>query len=160
MFVEGGVTFGTWPGWCRIGCEIRLVPGMECDLVHREVEEFFAREADDRASVEVTWREGSHGWMPAVGLDPEAPIVRASQQAAREVLGHELPTTAYPGGTDATYFMGEAGIPTIAALGPGWLSVAHGPDECVGVDQLYAAVDLYESLTSHFLEMAPDQEVR
>jgi len=150
MTVQGGVTFGTLPGWCEIGCEVRLVPGMERDVVRSQVEAFFRQEAGDRADVEVTWMDGSLGWMPAVGLDPEAPIVGAAQRAALEVLGRELPLGAYPGGTDASYFMGQAEIPTIAALGPGWLSVAHGPNECVGVDQLVAAVELYAKLADTY----------
>ena len=44
-----------------------------------------------------------------------------------------------------------AKIPTVSSLGPGWLSVAHGPNEVVGVNQLTDAVDLYEALTHEFL---------
>ncbi|WP_147917150.1 M20/M25/M40 family metallo-hydrolase [Ruania zhangjianzhongii] len=58
---------------------------------------------------------------------------------------------AYPGGTDASYFLGRGQIPTVTSLGPGLLSVAHGPNEYVPVRDLYTAVELYtrlfESLT-------------
>jgi acetylornithine deacetylase/succinyl-diaminopimelate desuccinylase-like protein len=151
------VTFGTWPGWCEFGAEVRLVPGMDREEVQREVEEFLAREAGDRAEVTVRWLEGSQGWMAPVGLSPESGIVRACQAAARRVFGHELPVAAYPGGTDATYLMGEAGIPTVAALGPGWLSVAHGANECIGVGQIVDSVELYSIMASIFLELPPDE---
>ena len=155
MHIEGGVTFGTWPGWCTVGTEVRLVPGMDRDRVQRQVEDFVRGAIGEIAEATVRWRPGSMGWMPAVGLDPNAPIAQAAQRACVRVLGHELPVTAYPGGTDATYFMGEAGIPTIASLGPGWLSVAHGANECVGLDQLETAVDLYTTLTREFLSPTP-----
>ncbi len=68
------------------------------------------------------------------------------------MLGRQPPFAAYPGGTDATAFAGIAGIPTVASLGPGWLSVAHGPNERVGVDQLRQAAELYESVARRYLE--------
>jgi acetylornithine deacetylase/succinyl-diaminopimelate desuccinylase-like protein len=78
-------------------------------------------------------------------------VVRAAQRACVDVLGRELPLGAYPGGTDATHFANIGGIPSIAALGPGWLSVAHGPDEHVGVSQLAQAERLYERLAHVYL---------
>jgi succinyl-diaminopimelate desuccinylase len=63
-----------------------------------------------------------------------------------------LPYAAYPGGTDATFFISMAGIPTITSLGPGWLSVAHGPNECVGLDQLEQAIASYKTIARRFLQ--------
>lgn len=150
MLVEGGVTFGTWPGLCTVGVELRLVPGMDREVVRAEIQQLVDDTLGEAARAEVRYRPGSLGWMPAVGLDPGHPLVAASQRAAAAVLGHELPVDAYPGGTDATYFMTDAGIPTVTSLGPGWLSVAHGPNEKVGVGQLHQAVDLFEALAAEF----------
>lgn len=105
----------------------------------------------DQGTFDIRYAEGSLGWMPAVELDPDARVVTVAQAACRAVLGRELPIRAYPGGTDATYFMGQAGIPTITSLGPGWLSVAHGPNEKVSVSDLPIAVDPYERLMTDFL---------
>jgi succinyl-diaminopimelate desuccinylase len=151
MLVEGGVCFGTWPGRCTFGVELRLVPGMDREQVRAEVQDLIKEHLDAGATAEVRYRDGSLGWMPAVGLDPEHRVVRASQRAAARVLGDELPVRAYPGGTDASYFMGDAGIPTVSSLGPGWLSVAHGPNEVVGVSQLHQAVHLYGALVEEFV---------
>ena len=153
MFMHGGVAFGTWPGACTIGCEIRLVPGMEPTQVRAAIEHLITETVGDGARFEINYVAGSMGWMPAVGLDPSSAVVSAAQSACRTVLKRELPLAAYPGGTDATYFMGQAEIPTISSLGPGWLSVAHGANEKVGVDDLYTAVDLYQSLMTEFLSI-------
>lgn len=150
MLITGGVCFGTWPGECTIGCEIRLVPGMDLEQVRAAIHDTVATAVATSGSFNIRYLEGSMGWMPAVELDPSASVVQAAQAACLDVLGHELPVRAYPGGTDATYFMGAAGIPTIASLGPGWLSVAHGPNERVMVDDLTRATDLYESLMERF----------
>jgi acetylornithine deacetylase/succinyl-diaminopimelate desuccinylase-like protein len=151
MLIEGGVCFGTWPGRCTVGVEIRLVPGMHRDSVRSTIRRLVDEIVGETASATIRYHDGSLGWMPAVGLDPDTAIVTAAQRAAQRVLGCALPIAAYPGGTDATYFMNTAGIPTIASLGPGWLSVAHGPNEHVGVDQLHQAVELYAVLAEEFL---------
>ena len=154
ILVSGGVAFGTSPGECTVGCEIRLVPGMDRDKVQAAIEQAVADAVGATARFDIAYLDGSMGWMPAVELDPRADIVTAAQAACREVLGRELPVRAYPGGTDATYFMGQAGIPTISSLGPGWLSVAHGANEKVAVADLHTAVDLYQHLMAEFLRSA------
>ena len=154
MSARGGVCFGTWPGECTVGAEIRLVPGMDADQVRAAIHAAVTAAVGDQGDFDIRYAEGSLGWMPAVELDPAAPVVHAAQQACERVLGRRLPVAAYPGGTDATWFTLRAGIPTIAALGPGWLSVAHGPNERVAVADLRTAVDLYHTLIGGFLRGA------
>lgn len=153
--VAGGVGYGTWPGLCRVGMEIRLVPGMSQEALRREVAELVERAVGTQAQARIRYADGSQGWMPAVELASDAPVARAARAAAEHVLGRPVPFAAFPGGTDATHFLGTAGIPTVASLGPGWLSVAHGANECVGIDQLTQAVEIYERLvTSYLAEVA------
>jgi acetylornithine deacetylase/succinyl-diaminopimelate desuccinylase-like protein len=150
IFVSGGVSWGTWPGSCRVGVEIRLVPGMERDTVRAEVDAFVRANLPAEADYRIQYVPSGQGWMPAVELAPDAAVAVAALRAAEEVLGHALPVAAFPGGTDATYFLGAGGIPTVTSLGPGWISVAHGANECVGVGQLTEAVDLYARLADLF----------
>lgn len=154
MLIHGGVCFGTWPGECLLGCEIRLVPGMDQQQVRAAIYDTVARAVGLTASFDIRYVDGPMGWMPAVELDPSSTVAKAAQAACVDVLGRELPVRASPGGTDATYLMGTAGIPTVASLGPGWLSVAHGPNECVLVQDLYQAADLYERLIGHFQQLS------
>lgn len=149
MLISGGVSSGTWPGMCTVCCELRLVPGMERDEVRSALEAHVRAAAGD-AEVQIRYRDGSLGWKSASALDPQAPVVRAAQRAAARVLGAALPIAAYPGGTDASFFI-PAGIPAVTSLGPGWLTVSHGPNECVGITQLHEAVALYRALTGEFL---------
>lgn len=151
MMISGGVCFGVWPGRCIVSIEIRTVPGMEKDDVSASIADLVKRTVAGQASASVRYHDGSMGWMPATEINPAHPIVGAANRAARSVLGAELPYAAYPGGTDAAYFMGEAGIPTVASLGPGWLSLAHGANEKVGVSQLHQATDMYERLIAEYL---------
>ena len=150
IFARAGVSWGTWPGSCVVGVELRLVPGMDQDTVRAEVDAFVQANLPAEAEYRIRYVQSGQGWMPAVELAPDAPIATAALLAAEEVLGRPLAISAFPGGTDATYFLGAGGVPTITSLGPGWISVAHGANECVGVGQLSQAVDIYSRLAEAF----------
>lgn len=154
MMLEGGVCFGVWPGRAEVSVEIRTVPGMDRAEVSAAVEQLVAQTVEGQAAATVKYESGSLGWMPATEIDPGHPLVESAHQAVVEVLGYDIPDAAYPGGTDAGYFMGEHGIPTIVSLGPGWLSVAHGANEKVGVEQLGQAQQLYRTLIRRYCELA------
>lgn len=157
IFVSGGVSWGTWPGSCRVGVEIRLVPGMDRDTVRAEVDAFVRSSLPDGADYRIRYVQSGQGWMPAVELAPDEPVAVAARAAAQHVLGRTVPVAAFPGGTDATYFLGVGGIPTVTSLGPGWISVAHGANECVGVGQLAEAADIYERIAAEFCIAEPSR---
>ena len=50
---------------------------------------------------------------------PAHPLVTALREASGIVLGDERPVGVFPGATDAPHFQLTAGIPTVAAFGPG-----------------------------------------
>ena len=118
----------------------------------REVRETLANALPKDVGWRLRYRQDQLGWMEPVAIDPNHELVAAAQGGCEEALGRSLPCAAYPGGTDATAFISMAGIPTIASLGPGWLSVAHGPNEHVGLDQLEQAVVLYEAIARQYLQ--------
>ena len=149
--MSGGVFYGVHPGEAVVASDIRLVPGMDRETLHRELCDLLAAALPTDVNWEIRYADGSLGWMEAVEIDPRHSVVTAAQRACTDVLGRELPLGAYPGGTDATHFTNIGGTPSVAALGPGWLSVAHGPDEHVGVSQLSQAERLYERLAHIYL---------
>jgi succinyl-diaminopimelate desuccinylase len=67
------------------------------------------------------------------------------------VMGRRPRLAACPGGTDAGFFTRFARVPSIAALGPGLLSVAHGPNEYVPLEDLNKARSLYVSIANRYL---------
>lgn len=150
VLTSGGVFYGVHPGTAIVGCDIRLVPGIDRTVLHNELHALLTDALPADVRFDINYLPDSLGWMPPVELTASHPVVEAAQVACADVLGRRLPLAAYPGGTDATHFTRIAGIPTVAALGPGWLSVAHGPNECVGVDQLDEAIRLYERLAENF----------
>lgn len=149
--MSGGVYYGVHPGEAVIASDIRLVPGMSQAALDRDLRNLLQSALPSDVEWEIRYAPGSLRWMDGAEIPSDHAVVSAAQQACVGVLGEALPLRAYPGGTDATHFLNIAGIPTIAALGPGWLSVAHGPDECVGVSQLSQAQNLYERIALTYL---------
>lgn len=143
--MEGGVYYGVHPGLASFRTDIRTVPGMEREHLTDELKELLDAALPNGITYELNFEEGVRGWCPPAGIDAGHPLVDSAQRAAREVLGHELPLAAYPGATDASHFALAGGVPCITAFGPGLLSVAHGANEHVPVDDLGRAVDLFEA---------------
>lgn len=157
IFLQSGVSYGTWPGYCKVGMEIRLVPGMTRPELDAEVRALVEKAIGSSATWELRYLTNAQGWMAPVAISAKAPIAVACQRAAERVLGRAVPFAAFAGGTDATSFLGAAGIPTVTSLGPGWISVAHGANESVGVDQLGQAVDIYAALVGEYAELVKEE---
>jgi acetylornithine deacetylase len=140
----GGVGYGVLPGQATFYSDIRTTPGMDRDTFRADIQAAIDRCSPvlHGATAEVVWRDGM-GWSPASEIEVDHPAVVASRRAAAAVLGHDVPIAAFTGGTDAIAFQGVAGIPTLAALGPGLLPLAHGPNEWVSLSSLRAAMRIY-----------------
>ncbi len=141
---SGGVGYGVVPGQAVFYSDIRLTPGMDRETFREDILAALDRSSVvlEGATAEVVWPDGMN-WAPASEIDLDHPAVVASRRAAEHVLGREAPIAAFTGGTDAIAFQGVAGIPTLAALGPGLLPLAHGPNEWVSLSSLQAAMRIY-----------------
>jgi len=150
--VSGGVTYGVHPGESRFKCDVRLIPGMKKLDLENDLKVVLDSVIPPDLEWQIKWEDG-FGWMDAVQIPDSHPLVLACQEATQSVLGHKVVLGTYPGGTDASHFYKIANIPTLASFGPGWLSVAHGPNECVGLSQVREAKEMYSLIASRFLGM-------
>jgi acetylornithine deacetylase len=82
-------------------------------------------------------------YIAATEIGPDEPVVEAVRSAAADVLGEAPPLAAFPGATDAAHVQGTAGIPAVAAFGPGFLPRAHSPNEAVPVKAIGEAAQMY-----------------
>ncbi|GAA3789442.1 M20 family metallopeptidase [Amycolatopsis tucumanensis] len=130
----GTALAGSWraavPDHATMSGRIGLMPGEPPGELRREVERVLAEVAatDDWLRdhpPSVRWdHEGLPGWeTPA-----DHPLITALRFAQRECAGAET-LTGFTAGSDAAYF-GSRGVPT-AIFGPGDVTRAHAPDECV-----------------------------
>jgi acetylornithine deacetylase/succinyl-diaminopimelate desuccinylase-like protein len=141
VMAKAGVYYGVYPGSAEFACDIRTLPGMNRDQMEQDLQEFLKRamEAEPELRAELVFET----WVPATEISPEEPVVRSLQSAAHTVLGHTPRLEAFPGATDAAPFQLVAGIPTVAAFGPGLLPYAHSPNESLAVASVLQAAKIY-----------------
>ena len=101
--------------------------------------------------VELEFEQSPLDWIPPTEVPADHPLVAALLIAAEQVLGWRPRLSAFPSGTDASKFQVLAGIPTIPSFGPGWLRLAHGPNECVGTEAITQAAKMYALAAQTYL---------
>ncbi|MBN1478529.1 YgeY family selenium metabolism-linked hydrolase [Candidatus Sumerlaeota bacterium] len=84
-------------------------------------------------------------WFPAWVLEDDHPLVRAGQEARRQLWGAEEPTGRWGFSTNGIYWMGKAGIPSIG-FGPGDEVHAHTVEDQVRLDDVVRATEFYALL--------------
>jgi acetylornithine deacetylase len=122
---------------------------MERDAVVADIESFLvdARARDPELDAELVLDI----WVPASEIEPEHPVVAALQAASGRVLGKTPPLGGFPGATDAPFFQLVAGIPTVAAFGPGLLPRAHSPNERLHAGGAALAARIYALAALRYL---------
>ncbi len=144
-----GVYYGVYPGNAWFACDIRLVPGMTVESVTADLQRFLedARADNPRLQAELK----IEGGIQATEIPFDHPVVDAIQHASAHVLGKRLKPAIFPGATDAYSFQATAGIPSVAAFGPGYLPRAHAPNEHLAAGGVYEASRIYALAALHYL---------
>ena len=149
VMAEAGVFYGVYPGNAEFACDVRTLPGMTEESLKADIGRFLddARADDPDLRAELDW----FLTVPPVEIDADHPVVGALVEAGREVLGTAPDLDAFPGATDAPYFQLTAGIPTVAAFGPGMLPRAHSPNEYMDADGAALSASIYALAALHYL---------
>src|SRR5262249_3741115 len=150
VMAQAGVYYGVYPGHAEFACDIRTVPGMTRETLEEHLPAFLPQAMRDGhevdAGVEVEF------WVPATEIDGPHPFVTALREASAIVLGVECPLGVFPGATDSPHLQLTAGIPTIAAFGPGFLPRAHSPNESASVAGILQAAEIYVLAARRYLD--------
>jgi acetylornithine deacetylase/succinyl-diaminopimelate desuccinylase-like protein len=146
---QAGVFYGVYPGHAEFACDIRTVPGMTREALEEDLESFLRDAAADDPELDATL--DFEVWVPAAEIDAAHPLVTSLREASAVVLGVECPLGVFPGATDAPHLQLTAGIPTVAAFGPGFLPRAHGPNESASVEGIVQAAAIYALAARHYL---------
>ena len=149
VMAQAGTFYGVNPGLAEFACDLRTLPGMSRESVERDLEGFLSMAMNDDPilDAELIFEK----WLPATEIGADDPALTVLRDAASTILGEALPTGAFPGATDATYFQLGSGIPTVAAFGPGYLSRAHQPNESLPVGSLLRAAEIYALTAIRYL---------
>ena len=150
VILEGGIFYGVVPGVAGFGFDLRVIPGMTFEGVKRDIENFLSdlMKKDKDLDVELVLEKPPlNTWIPAAEIDKDHPIVKACRESTKIIKGFEPELIGVPFGTDGCFLANELNIPTISSFGPGFIKLAHGPDEYIDVDSIIDAAKIY-SLTS------------
>lgn len=150
--LQGGGAYGVIPGEAEFVTDIRVIPGMERESLQAEVAAFLehAHACDPDLAADVVADPGRLGWSAPQEIAPDHALVRHARDAMRRVLGREPVTGGYPATTDARY-LSTVGIPTLPALGPGRITLAHAPDEWVAEREIVDGAKIYALAADAFL---------
>ena len=149
VMAEAGVFYGVYPGNAEFACDLRTLPGMGEEQLIDDINRFLtaAMAEDPDLQAELVWEL----MVPATEISADEPVVEILQEAAGQVLGHRPRLDAFPGATDAPHFQLTAGIPCVAAFGPGMLPRAHSPNEFMAAESVSQAAEIYALASIRYL---------
>ena len=135
--VEGGTNFNLVPGACSFTIDRRLNPEEDLATERRKLFAVLDRMREEGVELDVeVIQEGR-----SAGVSEETAIARALASNIETVTGAPARFEMCPGLLEIRFYA-ERGVPALA-YGPGLLSVSHGPNEFVRLDDVYRAAAVY-----------------
>ena len=122
------------PDSCRMIIDRRFLVEEELSMVKSEVTDILANLEQTRSGFKYTIRDMLEV-IPSM-TDKNAPVVLATSQAIRDILGKEPDLICSPGSYDQKHIDRIGNLKDCIAYGPGILELAHQPDEYVEVSDM------------------------
>ena len=143
--VKGGTNFNVVPESCTFTVERRFNP--EEDLETEKIRLFSLLETLQqqgiKLQVEVLQEGGSSG------VSEDQPVARVLAEAIEAVTGERPIFEMCPGFLETRWYA-RKGIPAFA-YGPGFLEVAHGPNETIEIERIYQHTIIYALVAARLL---------
>jgi succinyl-diaminopimelate desuccinylase len=134
---ESGENFNLVPAECSITVDRRINPEEDFEIEKRALFEIFERCRRDGIDLDVELLQEGH----AAGVGVENATTRALAQSVEEIIGKAALFEMCPGLLEIRYYA-ALGIPAFA-YGPGLLSVSHGPEEFIPLDNIESCAAVY-----------------
>ena len=134
--IHGGDNPNRICGHCSVDFDIRLIPGMDSNMIREELSRRLQpiAKAD---GVDINLQAITPTIMPFAGVE-NSPLVAACE----ELTGHTAESVAF--GTEAPFFS-QMGMDTVV-LGPGDIDQAHQPDEYLALERINPMIDVLSQL--------------
>lgn len=141
--VQGGSVVNLVPDRCTVQVDVRTIPGLEHSVLLVRFEALL-----DQLCAELPGFKGElrlTGDYPAMGTDPDAPLVQMAGRVMNEVRGEMPRTGAVSYFSDGSILQPPTGVPTLLC-GPGDPNLAHQTDERLRVEDLKRAAVFFSRL--------------
>ncbi len=134
----------------------RMTFGETKETVKKQVEDLIPAEFKDSVKLEeLFYEEPSYTgfvfpvdkYFPAWALEAEHPLVKAGQDARKQIGLPDAPSSKWNFSTNGIYWAGKAGIPSIG-FGPGDEETAHTVRDSVSLEDMVKATEFYAILPS------------
>jgi succinyl-diaminopimelate desuccinylase len=146
--IEGGVKTNVIPDRCTINIDRRIIPDEDPEECVAEIREIAVRAVSRLPGLRVEVEPPRRGGRRAILNEPDSPLV-SGMLSVNQFLGLSTDLAGFSMGTDGRFFDAQ-GYPTIV-YGPGDPSLAHQPNEWVGVDEVLEATRAYALAALTFL---------
>ena len=137
--IEGGVKANVVPDYAKLLIDRRIIPGEDPDECRAEILAIAEQAIQNVPGCTVEMLAPKYG-KSASAAELDDPLVVA-MIGANEAIGGNTEPTGFSMGTDGRFWNAK-GVPTII-YGPGDPSLAHIPDEWVGIDEMVEATRAY-----------------
>jgi acetylornithine deacetylase/succinyl-diaminopimelate desuccinylase-like protein len=144
--VEGGTNFNVVPESCRFTVERRFNP--EEDLEIEKARLFRLLEKFQHQGIQLKIDILQEGYSS--GVPEDHPVANAIAETIQAVTGERPAFEMCPGILETRWYA-RKGIPAFA-YGPGFLELAHGPNESVKIEQIYQHTLLYALVAARLLQ--------
>lgn len=143
--VEGGTNFNVVPETCTFTVDRRFNP--EKDLETEKTRLFALLEKLQRQGIELEIQvlQQAH----SCGVSENHPVAQALAESIEAVTGERPAFEMCPGLLEIRWYA-RKGIPAFA-YGPGFLEVAHGPNEAVEIERIYQHTLIYALAAARLL---------
>ena len=155
VILEGGISYGVIPGLADFGFDIRVIPGMKFEILKEDIENFLKKlkKADEELNAELVLEKPPlDAWIPSAEIKEDHPVVKSCITSAKNILGYEPEKVGEPFGRESSFYVNRLNIPTISSFGPGFIKLAHGPDEYVDLEAIIDSAKIYALAALDFLK--------
>ena len=134
---EGGSNFNLVPAECAFTIDRRLNPEEDLETEKRRIFDILDSLKGNGIDLEIdVLQEGE-----SAGISEHDPIAQSLARNVEVVKSKKPEFTLCPGLLETRFYV-NAGVPAFA-YGPGLLSVSHGPNEFVKINEIYRCASIY-----------------
>jgi acetylornithine deacetylase/succinyl-diaminopimelate desuccinylase family protein len=143
--VEGGTNFNVVPDACTFTVERRFNPEEDLEVEKARLLALFEQVRQQGIQLDIDiLQEG-----PSCGVAADHPVALALEETVEAVTGKRPAFEMCPGLLETRWYA-RKGIPAFA-YGPGFLEVAHGPNEVVEIERVYQNTLIYALVAARLL---------
>lgn len=147
--IRGGAQVNIIPNRCNLSIDRRMIPGETTETVIKELQDVIKPILKEEKTLRIEMKMRPVTWDAYLISDTE-PIVQATVESFKTVVGKAPEISAKSACTDGSYLFHLGGIPTVL-FGPGNQYLSHKADECVFLDNVVLSTKIFVEIFSKLL---------